>query len=186
MSDVAVISGMGRGGGAKGERRAMWRWTGVIVGLLLMQIVLCMVGVSAALRGKGVAVEADYYNKALHWDDQAALARDSSELGWKTDLSVGDAATTAGERALMLKLVDKAGVPVEGATVAVAFFHHARPLELHQAELKATGGGVYASSVALDRRGIWEFKVTIHRAGSGASAGKDDIYVATLQQDLLE
>jgi nitrogen fixation protein FixH len=190
-----------RNGAREGERRAMWRWTGVIVGLLLLQLALCAVGIAAALRGKGVAVEADYYNKALHWDDQAALIRASAELGWKTDLSVGSTATTTGQRALLLKLTDKAGAPLDNAAVAVTFFHHARPMELHQAELKATGGGLYASSVPLDRRGIWEFRLTIRRVvptpssanpadgrdlPTGVSAPLEQVFVATLQQDLLE
>lgn len=199
MSTIPLASqGPPPDAGSGGERRAMWRWTGVIVGMLLLQIGLCAVGISAALRGKGMAVEADYYNKALHWDDQAALARASAELGWKTELTVGDTATTSGERALMLHLVDRAGVPIDNATVAVTFFHHARPMELHPAVLKATGGGMYASSVPLDRRGIWEFRLKIQRPAAAApepSAGtpmpraagaKGDTYVATLQQDLLE
>jgi len=168
---------------AQTERRAMWRWTSIIVGMLLLQVVLCAIGVTAALRGKGVMVEADYYNKALHWDDQAALVRASNELGWKTELSVGATATTGGDRALLLRLVDKAGAPIENAMVSVAFFHHARPLELRQAELKSAGGGLYVSSVPLDRKGIWEFRLTIHRVVTGA---KDEMYVATLQRDLLE
>ena len=167
--------------GKRRERSAMLRWTSVIVGLLLLEIGLCAAGATAALRGKPV-VESDYYNKALHWDDHVALAQASAALGWKTDLSVGEQATDKGDRALMLHLSDKAGTPIENAVVSVAFFHHAHPLELDQVELKAIGGGLYASSVPLNRKGIWEFRLTIHRP-AGAS---QETFIATLQQDLFE
>ena len=67
----------GHAGASRRERRAMWRWTSLIVGFLMLEFVLCGVGVTAALRGRPV-VESDYYNKALHWDDHVALLRASA------------------------------------------------------------------------------------------------------------
>jgi hypothetical protein len=161
-------------------RRAVLTWSSIIVGLLLLQVGLCAVGVIAATRSKAVAVEADYYNKALHWDQEKALLRASQELGWGVTLTIGDVATTNGSRALMLKLADPQGKPIEDATVEVAYFHHARPGELRRASLAGMGeggGGLYASSVPLDRAGKWEFRLTIHRGGQA--------FIETLQQDLV-
>jgi hypothetical protein len=53
----------------KQARRAAILWTSIILGLLLTQIGLCAWGVYCATKGKPVAVEEDYYNKAVHWDD---------------------------------------------------------------------------------------------------------------------
>jgi nitrogen fixation protein FixH len=165
---------------ARASRRALWMWSSLIIGLLVLQVGLCFVGVYCATRvgaGKNAVVEADYYNKALHWDQKQALLRASRELGWGVDLTVGDVATTQGARALMLKLADAQGVAISDAEVQVAFFHHARPLELRQVELKTSGAGTYANSLPLDRRGIWEFRLTIHRGGK--------IYVETIERELL-
>jgi len=165
------------------ERSARRRWTLIIVGLLVMQVIFGGVSVALALRGRGVVVEADYYNKAVHWDDHEALVQASQKLGWKADVRVGDVATSKGERALMITLRDKDGVPVEGARVEAAFFHRAAALDVTQVELKASGAGVYSASVPVNRVGVWEFRLTVHRAGA---EGKEDVFVATLQRDLLE
>lgn len=174
------------------ERSAMRKWTVLIVGLLLLQVVFGGVTVALAMRGRGT-VEQDYYNKALHWDDHEAMVQASARLGWKADITVGSAVTSQGQRALILKLTDKDGAPVEHAQVQVAFFHRAHPMDLRQAELKATGaegGGTYAGSVPLDQAGIWEFRLTVHRpAATGTTpekAGADEMFIATLQRDLLE
>jgi hypothetical protein len=158
-------------------RRAVIRWTSLIVGLLVLQVGLCGLGVFFALRGKAVVVEADYYNKALNWDQKQAQLRAARELAWGVDLSVGQSSTTQGQRALMLNLADAQGAAITDATVDVAYFHHARPRDVRQADLKSAGQGLYASSLPLDRRGLWEFRLTIHRG--------DQVFVETLQKDLL-
>jgi len=159
-------------------RRAVITWTSIILSLLIMQILLCFVGVYCATKGKSTVVEADYYNKALHWDEKKALLRASQDLGWSVALDVGAIATTSGDRALMLNLKDKSGAPITDATVNVAYFHHARPLDLRQSDLKATANGLYASSLPLDRRGLWEFRLTIRHNGQ--------TFIETLTQDLLQ
>ena len=165
------------------ESRARRRWVGIILGLLSLQFALTGLGVSYALRGgKSAIVEEDYYAKALHWDDHAALLRASRELAWTADLSVGGAVTSSGRRALMVQLRDAAGRPVDGARTEVAYFHLARPLDLHQAELTSTGGGLYAGSVPLDRPGIWEYRLTVRRAGDDGQ--KEDVFIQTQRQEL--
>jgi len=51
------------------SRRALFTWTSIIVGLLCLQIGLCVVGVILATRTNPPVVK-DYYNKAVHWDDR--------------------------------------------------------------------------------------------------------------------
>jgi nitrogen fixation protein FixH len=167
------------------QKRAGRRWIVAVVGLLILQMGLTLYGVGYAIRGgKSAAVEDDYYNKALHWDDHEALVRASAALGWKAQVTVGDAATTEGDHALMIQLNDATGKALEGAQINVAYFHHAAPLDLQQVTLKATGGGMYAASAPLKREGIWEFRITIHRpqdCGCGT-----DTFIQTTEQDLFE
>jgi len=169
---------------AKRERRAMIRWTLAITGMLVFGILLSVGGAVIAVHGMPM-VEEDYYNKAIHWDDQLDKARASAALGWSADISVGHDATTTGERALILRLTDKSGAPIEAATVNVAFFHRADPLNLHQAQLVSTGNGIYAASVPLNRAGIWEFRLSASRPAA-LNPSKENFFVATLQKDLLE
>ena len=160
----------------KGSRKHALAWGGIIVGLLLLQIVLCTAGAYCAVGGRGVAVESDYYNKALHWDDHLALEEKSRRLGWTTQLDVGSAETSRGERALMLNLHDRTGAPLNNADVEIAYFHHAHALDLRKATLRMIRPGFYSASVELEHRGIWEFRLTVKR-------GKDT-FIQTIQQDL--
>jgi len=136
-------------------------WGGMIIGLLAVQFGLSGWGIYCALKGRQNVVEADYYNKALHWDEHLAMQQASNALGWKTQLQVGDAVTTDGQRALIFNINDSAAAPVKEAHVDVTFFHHARPLELRSATLTMVEPGKYAASVPLETRGIWEFRLTV-------------------------
>jgi nitrogen fixation protein FixH len=169
----------------------MLTWAGVIVGLLSLQVALCVVGVTLAVRGKGVVVESDYYTKALHWDQQKALLQASRDLGWNVGLDVGPTATTRGDRAVVITLVDRAGTPIDDAGVELAYFHHAAPRDLRQAPLKATGGGAYLASIPLERAGHWEFRLTIRRgagaagaAGAGGAEPGGQMFVETVTRDI--
>ena len=134
-------------------RRAMLTWAGVIVGLLSLQVALCVVGVTLAVRGKGVVVESDYYTKALHWDQQKALLQASRDLGWNVGLDVGPTATTRGDRAVVITLVDRAGTPIDDAGVELAYFHHAAPRDLRHVKLLYGIGGLSYGNVSARRPG---------------------------------
>ncbi|MGN6369224.1 MAG: FixH family protein [Phycisphaerae bacterium] len=151
-------------------------WGTFICSLLLLEIGLCTLGVCYAVSGAQVVVEADYYNKALHWDDHLALQQASLRLGWKTSLELGNTVTTAGERAVILHITDRDGKPIENAQVDVGYFHHARPAELHTAVLKASAPGTYTASVPLNRAGTWEFRIS--------AAREKDRFIEVIQQDL--
>jgi nitrogen fixation protein FixH len=134
----------------------------MIVGLLSLQFGLCGWGIYHAVSGRHNVVEADYYTKALHWDQLLAMQQASNALGWKTELQVGDAETTGGQRALIFRMSD-AAAGIQNAHVAVTFFHHARPRELRNTTLNMIEPGVYAASVPLEIRGVWEFRITAKR-----------------------
>jgi nitrogen fixation protein FixH len=144
---------------ARGKRAAVV-WGSVIVGLLVLQLVLGAIGVTMALRGKSAAVESDYYEKALHWDDQKAAGAASAKLGWTVKLSVGEIALEGG-RAVTVMVMDKEGVLVKDAQVRVGYFHHALPKETREAELAAGAGGIYRGVLPVGRPGLWELRLKV-------------------------
>jgi hypothetical protein len=45
-------------------------WPGLIVGLVVMQVALCILALVLALRAPGGQVVPDYYRKAIEWDER--------------------------------------------------------------------------------------------------------------------
>ena len=139
----------------------VWIWPAIVVGLLVLQIGLSLAGVFLATRGQSFAVEDDYYNKALHWDDFAALERRSAALGWKAELVIGDVVTALGRRSVLLHLQDRNGRDIGDATVRIICFHHAMANDFQDVMLHAARPGVYVADVPLQRAGTWEFRLSV-------------------------
>jgi nitrogen fixation protein FixH len=140
-------------------------WPAVIVGALAVHVVASLVTVWIATSNPSYAVEEDYYQKALAWDASRDQKRHNTALGWRLDAEVTAAASTGGDPTLAVRLVDRDGRPLDGATVAVAAFHNARADEILRAELAAKGDGLYSCGLAMRRSGVWELRFTVDRGG---------------------
>lgn len=111
------------------------------------------------------AVEPDYYQKAVHWDDELAQRRHNAELGWRATTALTAAADGGAE--LRVRLTDSAGAPLAGATVRVEAFAIDRASQVATLTLAAdTGsdagsdaGGAYAARLSVARRGRWELRL---------------------------
>ncbi len=146
---------------AAARPRRVWIWPALVVALLLVQVIISAVTLTVALSDPGFAVEPDYYNKALQWDESSAT--DVARAGWTAELSLD--APRGGERSLRLRLRDRDAQPVEHAAVDALFFHHARASERYLATLHPHGAGEYVSELSLDRPGVWEFRCSIRSDG---------------------
>ena len=147
--------------GVPQRRPRVWIWPGLVIGLLTLQVGLSVAGAYLATRGRSFAVEDDYYNKALHWDDTVALERRSAALGWKADLVIGDVASALGRRSVSLRLKDRDGQDIVHATVHMICFHHAMANDFQDVTLHAAQPGVYVADLPLNRAGTWEFRLSI-------------------------
>jgi nitrogen fixation protein FixH len=132
------------------------RWPLIIIGLLVVQAagIITMVVISG--RDPSFAVEPDYYQKALAWDDAARQRQAGADLGWTVDLH-------AGAEGLSVELHDALGRPLDGAQVEAEVFHHARAADRHTIALAAAGDGLYRGTTRLARRGHWEVRLLITR-----------------------
>lgn len=145
------------------RKSRVWIWPAIVVGLLALQVGLSLAGAFLATRGQSFAVEDDYYNKALHWDDFAALQQRSAALGWKADLVIGNVASALGRRSVALHLQDRNGQNIDHANVQMICFHHARANDFQDVTLKAAQPGVYVADLPLNRAGTWEFRLSVTR-----------------------
>lgn len=149
--------------GAAGERGHRLFWVGLIVALLAGQIVLMLVMVYLAATDGSFAIEPDYYRKGLQWDAVAAPTRRNERLGWSVRIELGPEVTVPGERALICSLADRAGRPLDGATVELVAFSHSRGNERRAVSLLPAGQGRYQAPVRFARQGLWEFRLVIRR-----------------------
>ncbi|MCW5776774.1 MAG: FixH family protein [Phycisphaeraceae bacterium] len=152
-------------------------WPGMVAALI--SISLCFAGVTAfvALTDPSFAVEPDYYDKALRWDERRAQAVRNDELGWHVEIEVAGALDALGRREVRLTALDAEGRPLEGATASVEMFHHARSSQRLAATLTESAPGVFVGSPAIAREGLWEIRFEIRRAAD-AFIGSAEVRVA--------
>jgi len=138
-------------------------WPGLVVVLLLGQLVVCFVMISRAVGDPTAAIEPNYYQKALKWDQTRAARAASAALGWSASWDVARVADILGQRMIKLSLTDDAGAPITDAEVDLRFFHHARSADRRDAMLAHGGGGIYAAALPMKRPGLWTLEVRAAR-----------------------
>ena len=141
------------------KKGSLWPW--IIAGALALHVVGSLVVVFVAASNSSYAVEEDYYQKALHWNDKRAQDRTNEELGWILNLTVRPAVTPGEQPTLEVHLAEAGGEPVDGAVVAVETFHNARADDILRARLDTVGEGVYRTTLPMRRNGRWELRFTV-------------------------
>jgi nitrogen fixation protein FixH len=141
-------------------RSQRWRWPVLLTLVLLGQAggVIAMVVVSG--RDASFAIEPDYYERALAWDETSRLKAASDALGWTAEPSIR---STARDRTLEIVLRDRLKRPLDGAIVQVELYHHARAADRRTVQLSHRGDGEYGASVAMPRPGLWQLRIRADR-----------------------
>jgi nitrogen fixation protein FixH len=152
-----------------------WQWPLLIVALLVGGAGANLGLMLAATGDASFAVEPDYYQKALHWDETMAQEARNAALGW-TIAVVFERAAQPGAVKLTARVDDRTGHAIEGAHVAVEAFHSARARRVLRATLTAAAAGRYSATLPLDRPGLWELRLRVERG--------DQVFTKTLVQDL--
>ena len=143
------------------KKGSLWPW--IIAGALALHVVGSLVVVFVAASNSSYAVEEDYYQKALHWNDKRAQDRTNEDLGWILNLTVRPAATPGEQPTLEVHLAEAGGEPIDGAVVAVETFHNARADDILRASLDTVGEGVYRTTLPMRQNGRWEMRFTVDR-----------------------
>ena len=155
-----------------GVAKKSYRWPVAIVGMLGLHAAGMVAVIMVATRDPSFAVEPNHYQKALAWDAFSARARASRALAWRVDASTDARLDAQGTRGLDLRIVDRSGAPVTGATVAVLAFPHARGEERARIDLREDQPGLYRARTAMARTGIWELRLTARRG--------QDVFTSTI------
>ncbi|MHB8897757.1 MAG: FixH family protein [Thermoguttaceae bacterium] len=150
---------------------AAWRasfWPALVVALLAGQMLLVLVMVYIAAADRSFAVEPDYYQKGLHWDEIAAQHGHNAQLGWKLSLELGDPGSPSARREVRCTLTDSTGRPLDGASLDLIAFPHAHGSRRISAAFSpdrspSAGNGLYVARVDLPEGGLWEFRLEVRR-----------------------
>lgn len=145
------------------EARHRFVWVGTIVAMLAAQVLLMMLIVYVTAVDESFAVEPNYYQQSLEWDATMAQRRHNEQLGWQLQLEVADQANVYGERRLIGRLTDRDGHPLDGASIDLVAFPHARGSDRRTATLQPLGEGRYETTMRIPRGGKWEFRVVVKR-----------------------
>ena len=157
------------------RRQRGWQWPLIVVALLVGGAGANVGLMLVAAGDKSFAVEPDYYQKALHWDETMAQAARNAALGWSVAAAF-EPAGRPGQVTLSARLIDGEGHAIEGARVAVETFHSARAGHVVTAVLGPEGAGRYQATLPLGRPGMWEIRFRVERG--------DQVFTSTLVRDL--
>ncbi|MEQ9097202.1 MAG: FixH family protein [Phycisphaerales bacterium] len=148
------------------SRNRAWLWPLAVVGMLAISMSVCAITVVAAVSDPSYAIEDDYYQKAVDWDQSRELERASAKLGWRAEPRV-----LTGNETLSIVLRDADGEPIADASVRALAFHHARRGDARALRLISQGDGLYTAPLTNARAGQWQVRIRAVR-------GRDQ-YVST-------
>jgi len=139
-------------------------WPYLIAGALALHVVVSLIVVFIATSDPSYAVEEDYYQKAIDWDEKKAQDRSNADLEWLFEFTVKPPDRPGDQPLLEVTLRDAAENPLTGATVSVEAFHNSRSADILRAVLHASGEpGVYRASMPMQRNGRWELRFSVRR-----------------------
>jgi nitrogen fixation protein FixH len=138
-------------------------WPIFLTSLISIHIVSVMVMVIVATHDSSFAIEPDWYQKGLHYEQTAQQQHENGRLGWSVQLDVGPPLTGTNRRNVSCKVFDRAGKPVENATIDLVAFAHLRASNRTSSVLLPHYGGEYGSTLAFEEPGMWEFRLVVTR-----------------------
>ncbi len=143
----------------------------LIVGLLLASVGFMGYTLYRATSDPTFAIEPDYYQKGLDWDQTQLANSRSAALGWDAKLEI---ARDAGPRGpTLVRLQARDGAPVAGASVVAVCFPFVRSNDRRTIQFQEREPGVYWAQIAYPVPGRWEFRLSAVRGDSKFTAAKD-------------
>jgi hypothetical protein len=136
----------------------------MIGGALALHVVVSLAVVFVATSDPSYAVEEDYYQKALAWDEKRAQDHTNEVLGWDFEFAVTPPERPGDLPEVEATLRDADGVPLNGATVSIEAFHNSRSDDILRTNLAATEEpGHYRTTLPMQHNGRWELRFTVER-----------------------
>lgn len=134
------------------------RWALFPVGLLAILVSVQLVLFTLSRNDPSFAVEPEYYQKAVSWDQQQEQRQTNVELGWHTLVALEQGPTPE----LKVQLTDDAGKPLVQARVTAVAFANARAALVQELTLQEAPAGTYTTPLRLVHPGEWEIRLNVN------------------------
>lgn len=136
-------------------------WPGLLIVLLVTSAGANLAMLTVAFADPGFSTPKDYYERAVHFDDDRAQEELNQVLGWRIQVS----SAVASDLLLALVIDDAAGAPLVGAKVHVEAYPVARAQQTFEVTATERQPGHYQVNVSATRRGLWDLRVHVLHAG---------------------
>ena len=137
-------------------------WPVAVAGVLTLTVAANIWLIRVASSDPSFAIEENYYQRGLRWDDEMAQRTRNVELGWHLLATLAPIERGKGAE-LLVALNDSAIAPIAGASVTVRALHVARAGQSVDVTLSPAAGGGYRALVPIERPGLWELRFDVHR-----------------------
>ena len=145
------------------------RWPQAVTTILGITVAANIWLIRVASGDPSFAVEKDYYQRGVHWDDEMAQRARNRALGWRLAATLSPIETGRGAD-LRIALTDSVVSPIEDASVVVTAVHVARAGQPVELTLAQRAPGEYEARVPIERAGLWELRIDIHRGADRFTA----------------
>ncbi len=139
-----------------------WLWPVGITLVLMIHVGFGLTVAFIAASDPSFAVEPDYYEKAVHWDDRSRQQNTNRKLGWSCEAKIRMTSGLDNSGELRVKLLDAQGTPLSDASLSAEVFFNGRAK--HRTSLKLMPvnkePGVYISALAVGFDGAWTVRVS--------------------------
>ena len=146
------------------------RWALAPVGLLACSVVGLSWMAIVAASDPNFALEPNYYQKAIHWDQTQAQAADNQRLGYQFSLPKRVPLDAHGHASVVVRILDRAGQPVTGARLVAEAFPNAYSDRISQLSFSEREPGSYVAEVVAGRAGLWELRLSMNDGPEHATA----------------
>lgn len=144
---------------ANNSKRAGLPWALVPVALLLSSALGVGSMAFIATRDPHFAIETDYYQKAIRWDEAQSQAAVNRQLGYVIELPAVIAFDSDGRVTLDLSIRDAHGQPVTGVRLTGNAFANAYSAKLVRLQFEEQLAGHYRAQISVNHRGQWVFQL---------------------------
>jgi len=151
-------------------------WPVLLTGLIGTHIISVVTMVVVATHDRSFAVEPDFYQKGLHYEQALDQRRENARLGWSLRLEVGPPESGTYRRSVTCRLADRDGQPLPGAKIEVTAFAYLCASRIKSCVLLPQGGGEYTGELEFADPGKWEFRFVATRGA--------ETYTSVVKQEI--
>jgi nitrogen fixation protein FixH len=151
-------------------------WPILISSLLGIQIISVVTMVVVATHDRSFAIEPDFYQKGLHYQQTIEQRRENARLGWSVKLDVSRPLSGSNLRNVTCRLFDRGGKPLQHAKIDLVAFAHLRASHAESGVMLPQDAGQYVATIPCADPGIWEFRLVV-------AQGKDT-FTSVVKQEI--